>query len=89
MRLYQSITTSSLVIGSVYAQSRYAANTVPLYDEPEAVAANFQDPDVELYSPAFLDSSSVPDGFANGTSGPTSQARLEDSFKALPTATAG
>ncbi|KAM0696944.1 hypothetical protein Q7P36_003015 [Cladosporium allicinum] len=83
MHIYQHLVTSSLVIGSVYAQSRYAANTVPLYDEPEVVAANFQDPNVELYSPAFLFPDSVPDEFANGTSGPTSQALLEGFLRGL------
>jgi hypothetical protein len=83
MRLYQHLATSSLIIGSVYGQSRYAANTVPLYDEPEAVAANFPDPGVELYSPAFNDPESVPDEFANGTSGPTSQALLEGFLQGL------
>jgi hypothetical protein len=38
---------------------------------------------VELYSPAFLDPDSVPDEFANGTSGPTSQALLEDFLQGL------
>jgi hypothetical protein len=83
MRLYQYLATTSLTISSVYAQSRYAANTVPLYDEPQAVAANFPDPIVELYSPAFLDSDSVPDGFTDGTSGPTSQALLESFLQKL------
>ena len=77
MHLYQHLAASSLIVSSAYAQSRYAANTVPLYDEPEAVAANFPDPNVGLYSPAFLDPDSVPDEFSNGTSGPTSQAMLE------------
>jgi hypothetical protein len=83
MHLCQHLVTSSLVISSVFAQSRYAANTVPLYDEPEAVAANFPDPNVELYSPAFLDPDSVPDEFSNSTSGPTSQALLEGFLQGL------
>lgn len=83
MYLYQHLAVSSLVINSVCAQSRYADNTVPLYDEPEVVAANFPDPKIDLYSPAFLDPDSVPDGFANGTSGPTSQALLEDFLQGL------
>lgn len=83
MRLSQYLATSSLVISSACAQSRYAANTVPLYIESEAVAANFPDPNVQLYSPAFLDPDSVPDEFSNGTSGPTSQALLEDFLQGL------
>lgn len=83
MHFSSHLTTSSLIISSVHAQSRYAANTVPLYDETEAVAANFPDPNVELYSPAFLDPDSVPDEFANGTSGPTSQVLLEGFLQGL------
>jgi hypothetical protein len=56
MHLYLHFATSSLFTNSAYDQSRYAANTGPLYHEPEAVAANFPEPNVRPYSPAFLQS---------------------------------
>lgn len=83
MRIHQHFATSSLLVSTALSQSRYAANQVPLYAESEAVAANFPDIDVELFSPAFLDPDAVPDEFANGTSGPTSQAVLESFLQGL------
>lgn len=50
----------------------YADNQLSLQQDPPLVDALFPDvPDVDLYSPAFADPSSVPDAFAAGTSGPT------------------
>lgn len=54
----------------------YADNQVPtLKDDPD-VAANFPDIDLEILSPAFLSPETIPDGFENGTAGPTDQATL-------------
>lgn len=55
---------------------KYGYNWVPVVRDPPAVAAQFQDVDVELLSPAFLDPGSRQPGFANGTQGPTSQADI-------------
>jgi hypothetical protein len=83
MHVQGYLASVSLAVSTAFAQSRYAANWVALYEESDAVAANFPDPEVELYSPAFLDPDSVPDEFVNGTSGPTSQALLEEFLQDL------
>lgn len=72
--------------GLASAQYRYADNQQPLEKDPPQVAANFPDVDVELLSPAFLDTESVPEAFANGTAGPTSQRTLGESVERLPDA---
>jgi hypothetical protein len=73
-----------LSAASVTAQGlSYAGNSVPTVRESEAVAANFPDKDVDIYSPAFLMPDTVPDEFTNGTMGPTSQDILEDWLESL------
>lgn len=47
-------------------------NHQPVDKDDEAIAENFQDVDIDLLSPAFLDPKSIRDGFDNGTSNPTS-----------------
>lgn len=66
-----------LIVGS--AATQYGNNHVSIRKDPPQVAANFPDPGIELLSPAFLDANSVPAAFANGTSGPTSDA-VQDAF---------
>lgn len=67
----------SLWAGLANAQGHYADNQADLVQDNERAAANFPDVDgVELLSPAFLDTKSVPAGFANGTSGPTDEATM-------------
>jgi hypothetical protein len=79
-----TVAASLLTAISVSAQGlRYAGNSVPTIQESEAVAANFPEPDVEVYSPAFLMPDTVPDEFTNGTMGPTSQDVLEDWLQSL------
>ncbi len=46
-------------------------NHQPVDQDSDAIAENFPDVDIELLSPAFLYPETVPEGFANGTAGPT------------------
>lgn len=85
MRFTTAIATSLVGAGFASAQQSYAGLTKPLAKDPDQVAANFPDVDVELLSPAFLYPDGVPKAFSNGTSGPTSQPALgklthQDSF---------
>lgn len=81
MRSPLALTAGLLVaLGSpvALAQMGYADNQEPLNKDSPHVAANFPDLEgVELHSPAFLSPGAVPDGFANGTSGPTSQFEMD------------
>jgi hypothetical protein len=59
---------------SVLAQNidpTYGDNYTPVSKDDDAIARNFPDIDIDLLSPAFLNPETVPEGFANGTSGPT------------------
>ncbi|KAM9873733.1 carboxypeptidase [Verticillium dahliae] len=58
------------------AEYQLGWNHAPVQKDNDAVSKNFEDVDVELLSPAFLDPETIPDGFANGTAGPTSDATL-------------
>lgn len=64
-----------LCLGSgVLAQNidpTYGDNYTPVSKDDDAVARNYPDIDIDLLSPAFLNSETIPEGFANGTSGPT------------------
>lgn len=51
---------------------QYGYNHVPVRPDSELVAANFEDVDIELLSPAFLTPDDRQAGFGNGTQGPTS-----------------
>ncbi|KAF1843204.1 Zn-dependent exopeptidase [Cucurbitaria berberidis CBS 394.84] len=69
---------------SLALSDRYASNQNPTVIDTPQVAANFPDvQDVKLLAPAFTDPGSVQPGFANGTSGPTSQSTLEKFVKGL------
>ncbi|KAI9148104.1 hypothetical protein HJFPF1_11927 [Paramyrothecium foliicola] len=70
--VYQLILT-----GLASAQYTYAKNEEILEKDPEHVAANFPDVDVELRSPAFLNPESAAQGFTNGTAGATNQRTME------------
>lgn len=51
---------------------KYGHNWVLVRKDNETVAANFPDVSgIELISPAFANSGSIPAGFSNGTAGPT------------------
>ena len=71
------------ILPSVWAQSggiqsglQYGENWLRTVKDSELVAQNFPDVDIELLSPAFLDTKSVPDRFTNGTEGPTDHMEL-------------
>ncbi|KAJ3520698.1 hypothetical protein NM208_g13605 [Fusarium decemcellulare] len=79
-----------LCIGSVQAQSggprgpaTYGWNYSPTSKDNEAVSRNYQDIDIELLSPAFLDPKSVPEGFKNGTAGPTDDDTLDHFLRSI------
>lgn len=62
-----------------FAQVQLGWNHAPVERDNEAISRNYQDVDIELLSPAFLNPETIPDGFANGTSGPTDDATLGES----------
>lgn len=72
--------TSLLAIGllgrAVHGQIIYAENTRPFTPDSQAVSANFPEPNITLYSPAFSSPDTVPDEFSNGTSAPTPEEAL-------------
>ncbi|KAH7148180.1 hypothetical protein EDB81DRAFT_932491, partial [Dactylonectria macrodidyma] len=59
---------------------QYGYNHVPVQKNPDLIANNFKDVNVDLYSPAFLNPDGIQDGFANGTQGPTSRDHLAEAF---------
>lgn len=62
------------LISSILAQSiepTYGDNYTPVNKDDEAISRNYPDIDIDLLSPAFLNPETIPEGFANGTSGPT------------------
>lgn len=68
-----------LLFSSTVNAYQYGYNHVTTRKNPELIAANFKDVDIELLSPAFLNSEGIQPGFANGTQGPTSQDDLGES----------
>lgn len=60
------------------AQLVYADNHAAVSKDSDAVSANFKDVEgVELHSPAFANNTDLPEGWTNGTSGPTNQFAME------------
>jgi hypothetical protein len=78
---------SKLALGlclAVASAQQYGNNHVTVRRDPSQVEASFPPPsDVTLLAPAFLSNDSIPDGFANGTAGPTSQAMMEFYLQSL------
>ncbi|KAM5354756.1 hypothetical protein ACJ41O_001403 [Fusarium nematophilum] len=79
-----------LCVGGAQAQSggprgpaTYGWNYSPVDKDNEAVSRNYEDIDIELLSPAFLDPESVPEGFKNGTAGPTDDATLDHFLRSI------
>jgi hypothetical protein len=71
------IVSVAIIHARFVASDSYAKNQNPTVVDPPQVAANFAAIEgVELLSPAFINPGSVPNTFANGTSGPTSQSTL-------------
>ncbi|PPJ52765.1 hypothetical protein CBER1_10955 [Cercospora berteroae] len=63
--------------------TRYGGNHASVRKDEPQVEANFPDPGVKLFSPAFLDEKTVQLGFKNGTAGPTSDEALTDFLSLL------
>lgn len=85
MRAQKSLACVALYASLAATQSIYAHNQVPVVRDEDHVAVNFPEvAGVELYSPSFANPETVPSGFANGTSGPTSEATLGKSLTILP-----
>ncbi|TQN70529.1 Carboxypeptidase 2 [Colletotrichum shisoi] len=60
--------------------TKYGYKSVVVLKDTDIVAANFKDVEgVDLLSPAFLTADTIPEGFSEGTKGPT-DAELLDSF---------
>ena len=49
----------------------YGDNYTPTVKDNDTVSRNFPDVPIDLLSPAFLNPETIPEGFANGTKGPT------------------
>ncbi|EFQ25169.1 carboxypeptidase [Colletotrichum graminicola] len=64
--------------------AKYGYNNVQVRKDSEIVAANFKDvEDVELLSPAFLTPETIPEGFLDGTKGPTDDDLLDTFVQGL------
>jgi hypothetical protein len=85
MRVQQSIITLGLLQARLTtAQFAYADNkALPIEKDSESVARNFPDVDIELIQPSFTDPDTIPDGWTNGTSGPTDQSTMEQFLQTL------
>lgn len=80
--LFQQKVAARLIAGAVGVSAQgysYAGLTLPLEKDEQQVAANFPDVDYELLGPAFSLPDTIPEGFRNGTSGPTPQFVLGES----------
>ncbi|KAM0721553.1 hypothetical protein Q7P37_002478 [Cladosporium fusiforme] len=76
--------------GSVHAQSggrpsrtTYGENNLPVDFDNEAISRNYQDVDMQLLSPAFMNPDSVPAGFSNGSAGPTPDHEMDYFFRSI------
>lgn len=80
--MLSTITKAQLALvclgGAVHAQTggrpartTYGNNNLPVDFDNEAISRNYQDVDIQLLSPAFVDPEGVPRGFSNGSAGPT------------------
>lgn len=65
------------------AQLVYADNQVPVVKDEDQVAANFADVNIDIYQPAFTDPDTLPEGWTNGTSGPTDQRTMDHWLQTL------
>ncbi|KAI8204578.1 Carboxypeptidase 2 [Colletotrichum sp. SAR 10_86] len=84
MHFLRGVAIGLLQSSLISAQKKYADNQVPVSKDSELVSQLFPDVEgVELLSPAFANDETVPDGWANGTSGPTSQDTLESFLKGI------
>ncbi|KAG5762178.1 hypothetical protein H9Q72_009730 [Fusarium xylarioides] len=75
---------AGLLCAGLATAVRYNDNQVALTKDGEEAAKNFPEvKSIDLQSPAFLDPKSIPAGFDNGTSGPTSDATLNYFLESL------
>ncbi|GAP84659.1 putative carboxypeptidase 2 [Rosellinia necatrix] len=63
--------------------AQYGENHSPVEKDEDLVAAHFPDTDDVLLSPAFLAPQSIPDGFRNGTDGPTDDVTLDNFLRSI------
>jgi hypothetical protein len=73
--MHSTLLTAAFASGAL-AQKQLGWNHAPVEKDNDAVSRNYPEVDVELLSPAFLNPETVPEGFANGTAGPTDDATL-------------
>lgn len=66
--------TSASLLGltSMVGAVQYGYNHVTVRKDSEIIESVFQDVDIELLSPAFLEPENRQEGFSDGTQGPTS-----------------
>ncbi|KAM0322043.1 hypothetical protein ACHAQA_009786 [Verticillium albo-atrum] len=84
MHLHAKGAASLLYVGWAVAQSRYADNQLSLNQDDEIVARAFPElKDFDINAPAFLSPETVPNGFANATSGPTDDETLDRFVRAI------
>jgi hypothetical protein len=76
-----AVLTTSLVAKTSAAQ--YGYNHVAVRPDPEIIDNQFQDVDIDLYSPAFISEKSRLPGFVNGTQGATSHEDMISFLKGL------
>jgi hypothetical protein len=69
--------------GGPQRELQYGENWVPTVKDSDLVAANFPDVNITLHAPAFMDPSTVPERFANGTEGPTDDMDLGEKYSPL------
>lgn len=62
--------------GGPRGPATFGWNHTPVDKDNEAISRNYEDVDVELLSPAFMNPETIPADFANGTSGPTDDTQL-------------
>lgn len=74
-RVKMKFTAAGLVSGLVGSASavQYGYNHVAVRPDSEAVASAFEDVDIDLFSPAFIDEKGRLPAFSEGTKGPSTQ----------------
>ncbi|CAG9987564.1 unnamed protein product [Clonostachys byssicola] len=75
--------TATAQSGGIQRVLQYGENWVPTTKDSELVAKNFQDVNITLLSPAFLNPETVPEAFSEGKDGPTDDAVLDSFIRQL------
>lgn len=70
--------------GGIQTGLQYGENWAPTIKDSSLVAANFPDINITLLAPAFLDPSTVPSRFTNGSEGPTDLLDLGEVSQTYP-----